>query len=226
MNSRYSVGDKVYRGGSSAPTMGTVDPMGYIDRGLRQKMAGLFSNAASQTRSGLAAAALRRQQGMPTGTPNIPIDMQANTPLVPLGSVGSQLASGHITPQIRAGVQKDIGTFNNAIANNSDMRSAIQRHFPQFGGKVNAQGLGNFEKNMFNPDYMQQHGFTGVTDALKLASQSGTPVRAFNQALTPQQHQGIESMQANMQQNMPTIAGINKNLLALLMQRMRGQQSA
>lgn len=50
--SSYSVGNRVYRGGSSAPTQGTVDPMGYIDREL--------NNMASQQRSGLAAAALRR----------------------------------------------------------------------------------------------------------------------------------------------------------------------
>lgn len=50
--SSYSVGNRVYRGGSSAPTVGTVDPMGYIEREL---------NKVADSRSGLAAAALRRQ---------------------------------------------------------------------------------------------------------------------------------------------------------------------
>lgn len=53
--SSYSVGNRVYRGGSSAPTQGTVDPSGYIDREL--------NNVASQQRSGLAQAALRRLKG-------------------------------------------------------------------------------------------------------------------------------------------------------------------
>lgn len=56
--SSYSVGNRVYRGGSSAPTQGTVDPMGYIDRGL---------NNPSQKRSGLAEAALRRLGGRNRG---------------------------------------------------------------------------------------------------------------------------------------------------------------
>lgn len=47
----YLAGNPVYRGGSNAPTMGTVDPTGYIDREL---------NNPSQTRSGIAEAALAR----------------------------------------------------------------------------------------------------------------------------------------------------------------------
>lgn len=58
--SSYSVGNRVYRGGSSAPTQGTVDPMGYIDRGL---------NNPSQSRSGLAQAALRRLGSRTRGGP-------------------------------------------------------------------------------------------------------------------------------------------------------------
>lgn len=50
----YSVGRRVYNGASNAPTRGTVDPSGYIDREL---------NKPSQSRSGLAAAALRRVNG-------------------------------------------------------------------------------------------------------------------------------------------------------------------
>lgn len=58
---RYAVGNRVYRGGSSAPTRGTVDPMGYVERELSNK------------RSKLAAAALRRTESakktMTTRTP-------------------------------------------------------------------------------------------------------------------------------------------------------------
>lgn len=56
---RYLAGNKVYRSGSHAPTVGTVDPTGYIERELRKRM---FDQQASQTRSGLAATALRRIQ--------------------------------------------------------------------------------------------------------------------------------------------------------------------
>ena len=50
----YSVGNRVYNGASSAPTRGTVDPMGYVERSL---------NNPSSSRSGLAEAALRRMKG-------------------------------------------------------------------------------------------------------------------------------------------------------------------
>lgn len=58
--SSYAVGNRIYRGASSAPTRGTVDPMGYIERSLMD------------SRSGLAEAALRRlqpgaQQSSPSG---------------------------------------------------------------------------------------------------------------------------------------------------------------
>lgn len=54
--SSYLAGNRIYRGASNAPTRGTVDPMGYVERSL---------NNPSQRRSGLASAALRRLQ--PTG---------------------------------------------------------------------------------------------------------------------------------------------------------------
>lgn len=57
---RYLTGNRVYRGGSSAPTMGTVDPQGYVERELRKRM---LLQEPSQTRSGLAQAALQRIQG-------------------------------------------------------------------------------------------------------------------------------------------------------------------
>lgn len=56
----YAAGKKVYRSGSSAPTQGTVNPTGYVERSL----------AASTSRSGLASAALRRIQALkPAATP-------------------------------------------------------------------------------------------------------------------------------------------------------------
>jgi hypothetical protein len=54
----YAAGAKVYNGGSSAATSGTVDPMGYVERNLKQKA--VKKVAVSQTRSGLAKAALKR----------------------------------------------------------------------------------------------------------------------------------------------------------------------
>lgn len=48
--SSYAVGNRLYKGATSAPTRGRVDPTGYIDREL--------NNVAS--RSGIAASALRR----------------------------------------------------------------------------------------------------------------------------------------------------------------------
>lgn len=59
MIDRYLVGNRVYRHGSHAPTMGTVDPTGYVERELRKRML----DPISQTRSGLASAALQRLQG-------------------------------------------------------------------------------------------------------------------------------------------------------------------
>lgn len=53
----YSAGNAVYNGGSPQATQGTVDPTGYIDRSL---------NNPSQSRSGLAQAAIQRLQA-PTG---------------------------------------------------------------------------------------------------------------------------------------------------------------
>lgn len=55
---RYLSGNRVYRHGSHAPTIGTVDPQGYVERELRKRM---FDT--SQTRSGLAQAALQRLRG-------------------------------------------------------------------------------------------------------------------------------------------------------------------
>lgn len=63
----YSVGNRVYNGGSNAPTRGTVDPMGYIDREMNKP----GSTGPSDSRSGLAAAALRRLQGI-GGQPGAP----------------------------------------------------------------------------------------------------------------------------------------------------------
>jgi hypothetical protein len=57
----YLTGNPVYRGASNAPTRGTVDPMGYINRSLASPVGG---DGMSDKRSGLAQAALMRLQGM------------------------------------------------------------------------------------------------------------------------------------------------------------------
>ena len=59
----YGRGQPVYSNGSYAPTKGTVDPQGYIDRSL---------NKPSQSRSGLAAAALSKLKGAVPQQQNIP----------------------------------------------------------------------------------------------------------------------------------------------------------
>lgn len=72
----YSTGNRVYNGGSSQPNLGTVDPMGYIDRSLNQP---------SQTRSGIAAAALRRLSG--TSTPG----SESGAPAPKINTIGGQV---------------------------------------------------------------------------------------------------------------------------------------
>lgn len=54
----YAAGNKVYGGGRPNPTSGPVDPTGYVERSA--------NGAASNRRSGLASAAMRRIGG---GTP-------------------------------------------------------------------------------------------------------------------------------------------------------------
>lgn len=51
----YAAGKKVYKGATNAPTRGMVNPTGYVNRTLNKPK-------ASTSRSGLAAAALRRVQ--------------------------------------------------------------------------------------------------------------------------------------------------------------------
>jgi hypothetical protein len=85
---RYAAGPTVYSNGMHNPTDGTVDPTGYIDRELNKM--------PSQTRSGLASAALQRVRGNSNSSdlnsdPNSDyIDPYAGTPatLRPLASVG------------------------------------------------------------------------------------------------------------------------------------------
>jgi hypothetical protein len=55
----YTVGRRVYNSGSYAPTQGTVNPAGYVERELNKPASG-FSHMPSQSRSGLAGAALQR----------------------------------------------------------------------------------------------------------------------------------------------------------------------
>lgn len=84
----YSVGNRVYRGGSSAPTQGTVDPMGYIDREL---------NNPSQRRSGIAQEALRRMRGqMGGGLPGPSNSMQRPINLRTPGGQPPQQGGGFV----------------------------------------------------------------------------------------------------------------------------------
>lgn len=55
---RFMRGAPIYRGASNAPTRGTVDPMGYVNRSLGMSPVG--ADGLSDKRSGLAQAALNR----------------------------------------------------------------------------------------------------------------------------------------------------------------------
>lgn len=73
----YLVGKRVYNGGSSMPTSGTVDPSGYIARGINQQ---------SEKRSGLAAAALSR---INDNKPDVPSqDPNTAAPTTPIMATG------------------------------------------------------------------------------------------------------------------------------------------
>lgn len=81
----YGRGQPVYSNGSHAPTSGTVDPTGYIERGL---------NNPSDSRSGLAQAALSRLQGGSSATAPSP-------GVLPLGDIKALLITptGQLIPQ-------------------------------------------------------------------------------------------------------------------------------
>lgn len=70
--SAYQVGTRVYRGASNAPTRGTVDPMGYINRGLGTQASPVGMDGLSDKRSGLAQAALQRLGGGGMSSPSSP----------------------------------------------------------------------------------------------------------------------------------------------------------
>lgn len=75
----YLAGNPVYNGGSSMPTAGTVDPMGYIGRGINQQ---------SQKRSGIAAAALSKlQQDPSTVAPTAPLGRTIDFTISPTGQL-------------------------------------------------------------------------------------------------------------------------------------------
>lgn len=74
----YSTGNKVYGMGRSNPTSGTVDPAGYVERSA--------NNQASNRRSGLAAAALRRLGGGQPQQP-APVEPQTTGEAQPLGVI-------------------------------------------------------------------------------------------------------------------------------------------
>lgn len=82
----YGRGNTVYSNGSQAPTRGTVDPTGYIKRSLA---------APSQSRSGLAAAAVDRLKAQqPAQAPKSP-------GVVPIGDVKMLMITptGRLVPQ-------------------------------------------------------------------------------------------------------------------------------
>lgn len=59
----YAVGDKIYGGGRSFPTMGPVDPMGYKERDAQVKArrnAALRRMEAEQRGKFMSSAAMRR----------------------------------------------------------------------------------------------------------------------------------------------------------------------
>lgn len=86
----YAAGTPVYRGGSSAATMGRVDPMGYIDRSLNQ-----VANP-----SPLAASAALRQRTSPTSyTPRVFTGAPA-TGLPSTASGGIKAITGPYQPTI------------------------------------------------------------------------------------------------------------------------------
>lgn len=97
----YGRGQPVYSNGSHAPTTGTVDPSGYIDRSL---------NNPSDSRSGLAAAALDRLSGngsMPQQSPGV----------LPLGDVTTLTITptGQLIPNAPQPSQAEVGSMQPAL---------------------------------------------------------------------------------------------------------------
>ncbi len=83
----YAAGQKIYNGGSSAATQGTVDPSGYIQRGMNNQFSPqpLGADGMSDQRSGLASAALDRLRNMRANpmTGGVPGPDVQNPPGVP-----------------------------------------------------------------------------------------------------------------------------------------------
>jgi hypothetical protein len=135
--SSYSVGDRVYRGTSSAPNLGTVDPMGYIDRAL--------TNARSN-RSGLAQAALRRMEGTVPNSSSVSQPGGSRSPS-PATESSSLLASAPIgeaippVPTVQQSVKSRMrpdGTYlvsvpqlKQQVTQMADMAAAAQRMLNQ-----------------------------------------------------------------------------------------------
>jgi len=104
---RYLMGSPVYRAASNAPTRGTVDPMGYINRSLASPVGG---DGLSDRRSGLAQAALSRLRNSQNGhlgpahmatlmPPPQPVQPQVSqTPVVPNNSGFTVTATGQLMP--------------------------------------------------------------------------------------------------------------------------------
>jgi murein L,D-transpeptidase YcbB/YkuD len=67
----YLIGKNVYRAGSPAPTVGTVDPMGYVDREQRSRLAQQILNRQQQVNTA-------QQPGVPPTPISLPIFQDRN----------------------------------------------------------------------------------------------------------------------------------------------------
>ena len=141
---KYSVGNRVYKGASSAPTRGTVDPMGYVERSL---------NNPSQSRSGLAQAALRRMKpgGAVTGLAQATSQVDARNK--PQGAPGQQATGGSAAPTPGMGgppslAVTDIGKLRPQLPGASQGGTSLPFDPEAADAQQNLQG----QKNRFESD--------------------------------------------------------------------------
>jgi hypothetical protein len=224
MYNPYTVGAKVYRGGSSAATQGTVDPMGYIERGLRQNM-------ISQTRSGLAAAALRRQANLPgireTGIG--PVQVKPATNLMYNGldaggtGAGTKLPTGHTIPQALSQMNAETRGLRSLISSTPGALEQARQSFPNYDRAANhplasmAMTATDFLKH---PDYLARHGFNRAQGMMDQARQTSNPAAVFNA--------GVAKLPGNpvldyMRTQMPGFKAVEPYLVNAAARRLRGR---
>lgn len=124
----YGRGQTVYGNGSHAPTSGTVDPSGYIDRSL---------NNPSDSRSGLAAAALDRLSGngsVPSQSPGVlPLGDVTTLTITPTGQLipnapqPPQMESDSMQPALDSSVISGTGSPNVPTSVPPLMQAALSR---------------------------------------------------------------------------------------------------